>query len=319
MSRPASAPGRPATWSASRWDTRTRGSEWIPSRSRQRSTAPASGPASTRTPDPAPVGTTNASPCPTSQATTRVSAGGQPRTACRNGHPTTASPTRTASAKGRRPGKRQSTPAAVSSTTVSRTAPLVPAGHPVAASGTAAARSATSTSHRVGHPAPQTRTSPISGTIGATTVAANPRTVAGGTAQAASMLAGSETRLIVPESPATRGAVAKPAAALTARASAMTGQHPRARRDRDHVGAIRTIAAVATTDRANPASRASPGSRSRSPQTAAPSAGSAARGRPAARARSVTAPMAAARTTLGLGPARTTKAARTTDATADWR
>ena len=65
--------------------------------------------------------------------------------------------------------------------------------------------------------------------------------------------------------------------------------------------------AVAATDRANPGSRARPGSQSRSTPAAAPSAGSAARGRPVASASRVTAPMAAARTTLGLGLARITK------------
>ena len=39
-------------------------------------------------PAPGPVGSTSASPWPTSQATTTVSGGGQPRTACRTGHPT---------------------------------------------------------------------------------------------------------------------------------------------------------------------------------------------------------------------------------------
>ena len=94
---------------------------------------------------------------------------------------------------------------------------------------------------------------------GRTTVAASPSTVAGATAGAARRLAGRETRLTEPESPATSGAVAEPAAALTARASARSGQTPRDRRCRDQVGASRTIAAVAATERANPASRASPG------------------------------------------------------------
>ena len=52
--------------------------------------------------------------------------------------------------------------------------------------------------------------------------------------------------------------MARPAAALTARASARTGQHPRDRRCRDQVGASRTIAAVAATERANPASPGQP-------------------------------------------------------------
>jgi hypothetical protein len=66
------------------------------------------------------------------------------------------------------------------------------------------------------------------------------------------------------------------------------------------------MAPVAATERAKPGSRASPGSNVSSTQTDAPRAGSAARGRPDASASSVTAPIAAARTTLGLGRARTT-------------
>jgi hypothetical protein len=115
---------------------------------------------------------------------------------------------------------------------------------------------------------------------------------------------------------ATSGAVARPAAALTASASARTGQQPWVRSRRDQPGASSTIAAVAAADRANPASRASPGSRSSSTQTAAASAGRAARGRPVASANSVTAPMAAARTTLGDGPASTTKPISRSPATA---
>jgi hypothetical protein len=306
-SRPVSAPARPPPWSASRWDIRTNGRESIPSRSRHRSTAPTSGPASTRTPAPGPVGSTRASPCPTSHATTTVCAGGQPRTVCRSGQPSTTSPTRAASASGRSRGHRQSTHAAATTRPVRSTAPPVPAGQPVAPSGTAAARSATRTSQRVGHPAVQTRASPSAGTSGATTAAARPSTVAGATAGAASRFAGNDTRLTVPERPATIGAVATPAAALTAKASARTGQQPRVRNRRDHPGASRTMAAVAATESAKPASRARPGSSSRSTHTAAPNAGSAARGRPEASARSVTAPMAAARTTLGLGRARMTK------------
>lgn len=73
--------------------------------------------------------------------------------------------------------------------------------------------------------------------------------------------------------------------------------------------------AVAATDSAKPGSVASAGSTSSSTQIAAHSAGTAARGRPEASATSVTAPMAAARTTLGLGRASTTNPTRTTAAT----
>ena len=107
---------------------------------------------------------------------------------------------------------------------VSSSAPPGPAGQPAAASGTAAARSATSTSQR-DRPArepdqhvAQRRQS------GAHERGRRPSTVAGATAGAASRFAGSETRLTVPDRPATSGAVARPAAALTARASASTGR-----------------------------------------------------------------------------------------------
>ena len=238
-------------------------------------------------------------------------AGGQPRTACRRGQPIAtrpdqrgqrerAQPRETARAPtppraaGRSAGRRRRCRPAIP---WPRPAPPRRARRRAPASGSASRRT------RRGGP-------PTAGSAAPTTVAASPSTVAGATAGAASRLAGRETRLTVPERPATSGAVARPAAALTARASARTGQHPRVRSRRDQPGASSTIAAVAATERANPASRASPGSRSSSTQTAAPSAGSAARGRPAARASSVTAPMAAARTTLGLGPASTTKAIR---------
>ena len=75
------------------------------------------------------------------------------------------------------------------------------------------------------------------------------------------------------------------------------------------------MAAVAATDSVKPASRASPGSAVRSTQTEAASAGTAARGRPAASAISVIAPIAAARTTLGPGRASTTKPASPRPAT----
>ena len=226
-SRPPKAPARPPTWSASRWETRTSGSSSIPSRSRQRSIAAASGPASISSPAPGPVGSTKASPWPTSQPTATVPVGGQPRTAWRTGQPRTTSPRSTASASGRSRRKRHSPQPTASSRTVRRTAPTVPAGQLVVPSGTPAARSATRTSQRVGHPAPQTSASARSGRGTPTSAASSPRTVATGTAGAASRLAGRETMLTVPESPATIGAVTTPAAALTATASASTAQRPR--------------------------------------------------------------------------------------------
>ena len=75
---------------------------------------------------------------------------------------------------------------------------------------------------------------------------------------------GRATRLTVPLRAATSGAVASPAAALTASASARTGRHPRVRRPRDQPGASSTRRRSPTTDSAKPGSTASPGSSRRS-------------------------------------------------------
>jgi hypothetical protein len=315
---PVSAPARPPTWSASRWLSSTSGRSSTPSRSRHRSTGPTSGPASTRIASPGPVGITSASPCPTSQATKTVSSAGQPRVTWRSGQPTSTRAARAASARTRYRRDRHRTATATRISTPSATAPAVPAGQPTAASGRAAARSATTTSQRTGHPATQTSRSATGGHTGATRAAPRPSTVATGTAGAASRLAGTETRLTAPPRPAASGAVARPAAALTARASATGGGHPRSRRVRDHPGASRTMAAVAATDRANPPSRARAGWTSSRTTVAAASAGTAARGRPAPNDQSVTAPIAAARSTLGEGRARITKPASATTAMSTW-
>ena len=229
---------------------------------RQRSTALTSGPVSTSTPAPGPAGRTSASPCPTSQATTTVPVGrpAPDRLADRpaqHDDPDDAPPAPAgaaaapATARGRPPAARRR----------AATAPVAPAGQPPVASGHAPrpsrppARASAPASRRARPARP-----PPAGTTAATRVASRPSTVAGATAGAASRLAGSETRLIVPERPATIGAVARPAAALTASASARTAGQPRSRSRRDQPGASRTIAAVAATDRAKPASRARPGS-----------------------------------------------------------
>jgi hypothetical protein len=94
------------------------------------------------------------------------------------------------------------------------------------------------------------------------------------------------------------GAVATPAAALTATASASRRGTRRARSLLAHPGATTTIAAVAVTDRAKPASAASGGSASSSTITAAQSAGTADRTRPPASAINATPPITAARSTL---------------------
>ncbi len=313
--RPASAPARPPTWSASRCEAITSGRAEIPRRWRHRSAAGPSGPASTSTPAPGAVGSTMASPCPTSHTTASVFGGGQLRSDCRRGQPRVTSPTSAASASGRSRRNRSRRTTSTSSTAASPSAPPRPAGQAVAASGREAAPPATRASQAAGHPASQTATSAAGDQTGAATAAASPSRVTGGTAGAARRFAGTEIQLTVPERPATSGAVASPAAALTAIASASSGQHPRCRSARDQPGATRTIAAVATTDSAKPGSVARLGSTTSRTPAAAARAGTAARERPAARARRVTAPMTAARITLGVGRASTTNAPRASTAT----
>lgn len=75
--RPRSAPGRPSTWSAWKWVRTTSGMLRTPSRRRQPSTRPGSGPVSTTTALPGPAATTTASPWPTSQTMTNQPGGGQ--------------------------------------------------------------------------------------------------------------------------------------------------------------------------------------------------------------------------------------------------
>ena len=76
---------------------------------------------------------------------------------------------------------------------------------------------------------------------------------------ATARFAATETRLNVPEIPATSGAVTSWAATATLTASASGLGHPRPTRRRDHTGAMTTSAAVADTDNANPTSTASSG------------------------------------------------------------
>lgn len=123
----------------------------------------------------------------------------------------------------------------------------------------------------------------------------------------ASRLAGTATRLTVPEMPATTGPQASCAAAGTASASARPGGTPRRRSPSRQRGASNNRPPVASTESAKPGSPASSGSTRTSTVTAAANAGSAARGRPAASAASPIAPIVAARTTLGDGRTRMTK------------
>src|SRR3954468_22680788 len=113
--------------------------------------------------------------------------------------------------------------------------------------------------------------------MGDTTAADTPSSVASGTAGAASRLAGTATRLTVPDRPAMTGPQATWAAAGTASASAAPAGQPRRRSASRQGGGRRSSPAVASVDSANPGSAASSGSYRMRPATAAPSAGNAAR------------------------------------------
>ena len=305
--RPRNAPARPPTWSACRWLTSTIASVVTPSRSRQASTGPSSGPASTSTARPGcPVASTSASPCPTSHATTAQPGGGQPGRSTRVGTRTSRRPTTTARSSGRTRRERASS-TTTTTTAASSPAPAGPPGHGTTAPGTAAARSATVTSQPTAGPASQAHPCAAGIATGDSTAASTPSTVAGATAGAATRFATTVTRLTLPLRPASSGAVARQAAAGTASISATPGGTPRCRIRATHPGTTSTSAAVASTDRPNPGSAASAGSAISSPSTVAASAGTAVRSRPSARASSTMAPIAAARSTLGDGRASTTK------------
>lgn len=153
--------------------------------------------------------------------------------------------------------------------------------------------------------------SPIGGDSPAIAAANVPRTVIGATASATAMLATTPTRLTVPAIMATSGAVTICAARAIASRSVTPRGTPTADIRSRRVGASRIRAAVAQTDRANPGSTASAGQTPSATITAAHSAGIAAERRPATRASSPTAPITAARTTLGDGRTSTTKHAST--------
>jgi hypothetical protein len=250
-----------------------------------------------------------ASPWPTSQANTTAPSGGHPEATHRSGTAPTAVASASTTMRRRRFGRR----AATNSPTVvaaSRIPPTTPDGHGTASTGTPAPALANATSHRAGHDASQAKSSAPPGHSGESTADPTPSSVAGATAGAASRFAGTATRLTSPDNATMIGPQATCAAAGTASASASPPGTPRARRASRHRGASSTNAPVATTDKANPASTASAGSTSRPTTTAAANAGVAELVRPEARASRPTAPMAAARTTLGDGRARMTKPTR---------
>ena len=309
--RPWSTPASPPTWSRWKWVITRAAISVTCSPRRQRSTATGSGPASTCTARPGPAGSTSASPWPTSQATSTQPGGGHPGASERTGT-CTRTPTSTAAASTRAGPPRRARPASSAVAASSSTAPRPPAGQDRLAPGSAPARSATSTSHRHGQPANQASNWPAGSHAGATAAAAKPSTVATGTAGSASTLAGTATRLIRPDSIVITGAVTRWAAAATASASASPGGTRRERSAVAQPGASRSSDAVARTDMAKPASRASRASCTSSASTVAASAGTACRGRPVASETRATAAISAARSTLGEGRATSTKATSTT-------
>lgn len=317
--RPRKTPSSPPTWSACRWLSRTSATPCTPSLRRHPSTGAASGPVSTTTTQPGrAVASTRASPCPTSQATIIQPDGGQPGRVSRTGTTTSTTPASTASTTARRRRERH-TAAPTTSVAAINSAPDAPAGHGTVAPDTAAAWSATAISHAAGHPASHTQARATGSAKGATSAASTPSTVAGATAGAASRLATTATGLTSPPNPAMSGAVTTNAAAGTASASAAQRGTLRRCSARAHGGASSTSAAVAATDRAKPASTARAGSTSRMTITDAASAGIADRPRPAPIAMRATAPITAARTTLGDGRASMTKPTSTAPATTEDR
>ena len=108
--------------------------------------------------------------------------------------------------------------------------------------------------------------------------------------------------------PATSGAVTTCAAHATARASASGLGQPMATNRRDHTGAMRTSAAVATTESAKPASTASCGASASTISTVADRAGIACRRREDRIPANAIAPITAARRTLAVGCTTMTKA-----------
>ncbi len=143
---------------------------------------------------------------------------------------------------------------------------------------------------------------------GAAASVAKPSTVAGATANSASRLHGTATRLMCASSTATTGAHTACAAQAAARGSASLPGTPRRRSAALHPGATVSSEPVASTESRNPKSTASHGSWSTSSSTAAASAGSSDLRRPVTSATRVSAPHAAARSTLGSGRHTATKA-----------
>lgn len=345
-SRPARTPPTPSTWSAWKWVRTSRSTRTTRSRLRQASTRFGSGPASTTSAEPGPVRTTRASPCPTSQATTCQPGGGhdgavQGRLARGPDSTaiirTTTAPDQTSSTSrrllrghlSRCPGRsrcpprarhqgRTRAPAATGSRSVSaarRAAPPHPVGQSRAAIGRLAPTRATTATHAVARPATHASAPAPAGHTGASRVTRTPRTVAGATAGATSRFAGTATRDTCGAKSTITGAHTVCAAAGTATAWATPGGNQRPS-TRAQPGATSSRAAVASTDRAKPNDRDNHGSTASSTVAATARAGTPRLGCPTARPTRATAPITAARSTLGSGRATTTKPRRAAPARA---
>ncbi|NSC21687.1 hypothetical protein FM076_10895 [Streptomyces albus subsp. chlorinus] len=248
----------------------TSGTDVTPSSRRHRSTARGSGPASTTTAPPPPprspsTASTNASPCPTSQATIRHPVGGHPVNGRTSGagRSTATSSTRphAAHSHGRYGTRsRTATNASPPSTAASTSAPVQEPDQAISAPGSPAPVRAMPAMASTGQLASHARPSATGIAIGAVTSAAKPSTVAGATANSASRLHGTATRLTCAAVTVTTGAHATCAAAAAARASASLAGQPLRRSAAAQRGAIVSREAVARTESRKPNCRASHGS-----------------------------------------------------------
>ena len=205
-----------------------------------------------------------------------------------------------------RPSSRGASGTASRHSTVSSTSGTGPVPQSTAAVGTSAPQRATAMIQPADHAAGAATATPSGLHSRPSSPPESPSTVAGATAGAASRLAPTATRLTWPEIAATTGVQATWAASGTDTASATQRGVHRISASRQ-TGASRRIPAVASADSANPAVTASRGQTSSRPSTATPRPRTP-RERPLRPIpTSATAPIAAARTTLGSARAVSTK------------
>src|SRR5690606_16680648 len=161
-------------------------------------------PASTTTAVCSPARKTTASPCPTSQATTSHSGGGQPGDGRARSRPTV----RAAPAASDTTGRRSTSGIAATATRASVTdvtTPAAPGTQGIVAPGRSANQCASVAIHQAGMPATQADHAATVGASGLIAAATTPKIVAGATAGAASTLAGNEARLSSPDTARSMG------------------------------------------------------------------------------------------------------------------